>query len=198
MPTFFTPPEFQGQAELTCATGLSVVSQGLWQFSQAGYNDSATFGVSLTHPRPQASGLLHVRAQNWNIAVVGNSLTPWVVDGVEIYGAAQCQITVTGRWLVVLQDNSNSFNGVGVEHSGSIITDQGSTGFWGTYQGAQTRYVIQGSAVSGGAQDTFSSHVFEARCEQTTSTDNSNRQYQSNTVCRPAWVYSFAKSWQVS
>jgi hypothetical protein len=198
MPSFFTPPGFAGSAELTVATGLSVQRQGLWQFSQPGYNDGVTFGVSLTHPAPQASGELWVRAHAWPIAVIGNELTPWTQDSQEIYPASQCRIMVTGRWMVVLQSNSNSFNGVGVEYSGSITTDQGSTGFWGTYQGPLTSYLIQGSGVTGGALDTFTDHVFEARCEQATTTVNSNRQYQSNTICRPAWIYSYSKSWQVS
>jgi hypothetical protein len=56
MPTFVTP--YSGSAELTANTGLTVVDAGLWRYSQAGYNDGATFGLSLGHPNPLSGGLL--------------------------------------------------------------------------------------------------------------------------------------------
>jgi len=58
MSTFYTPPGYTGQAELTASTGLVVTDQGLWRFSQSGYNDGATFGLSLTFPSPQDGGNL--------------------------------------------------------------------------------------------------------------------------------------------
>jgi hypothetical protein len=30
------------------------------------------------------------------------------------------------------------------------------------------------------------------------STENSNREFQSNTITRPVWAYSYVKQWQTS
>ena len=57
-------------------------------------------------------------------------------------------------------------------------------------------YVIQGSGVEGGAQDTFSDHEFYCRLTELATTDNSNYEFQSNTTSRPVWAYSYSKSWQ--
>ena len=89
MPTFFTPPGYSGTAELTASTGLSVIDQGSWSFSGSGFNDGATFGLSLGYPissQPQdfsygpttgtvptlSGGLLHLSATDWTIPVIGN------------------------------------------------------------------------------------------------------------------------------
>jgi hypothetical protein len=198
---FITPQEFQGSAMLSASTGLQVVEAGLWRFSQAGYNDSATFGLTLTHPSPLESGLLNLQAVNWPIAVIGNDLTAYTdPDSGVTYSADQCRITVTGAWWVQRQVNSNSYNSFGVDHSGVTDTDLGtrSMGPWLlNFRSRSATYVRQGSAVSGGAQDTFSNHVFFCRITETASSDNSNRQFQSNTVARPVWAYTFSKSWQI-
>ena len=198
---FITPPEFQGASELTASNGLQIVDAGLWRFSQSGYNDSATFGVALTHPSPLSSELLHLQAVNWPIAVIGNDLTAYTdPDSGVTYSADQCRITVTGAWWVQRQVNSNSYNSFGVDHSGVTDTDLGtrSMGPWLlNFRSRSATYVRQGSAVSGGAQDTFSNHVFFCRITETASSDNSNRQFQSNTVARPVWAYTFSKSWQI-
>ena len=213
MPTFITP--FSGTAELTASNGLSIIDQGQYTFSQSGYNDSATFGLSLGGPhragqgveplptQPITGGLLHLRGENWTIAGVGNTLTAYTdPDTGQTYSAAQCQISVTGRWQVVRQPNSNSFNGVGIIYGGETQTDLGSRDmgpvFLLSYTSPPATYVIQGSAVDGGAQDTFSSQVFECRCTETVSTENSNREFQSNTITRPVWVYSYVKQWQTA
>jgi hypothetical protein len=87
MPTFITP--YSGTAELTASNGLTVIDQGTYTFSQNGYNDSATFGLSLGGPRragqgveplptePITGGLLHLRGENWTIAGIGNALTAY-------------------------------------------------------------------------------------------------------------------------
>jgi hypothetical protein len=197
---FITPIEFQGSAELSASTGLEVVELGNWQFNQPGYVDYATFGVSLTHPEPLESGLLHLRARNWNIAVIGNDLTPYTdPDSGITYSAEQCRITVKGFWSVVRQVNSNSYNSFGVDHLGETVTDQGSrsmTPWLLNFTASPTTYVIQGSAVTGGARNTFSSHEFYCRITESASTDNSNGLFQSNTTARPVWVYSYSKQWQ--
>lgn len=210
MATFITP--FSGQAELTASTGLEVIEQGTWRFSQNGYNDGATWGVSLggpLRPTPDApvytadSGLLHLRAQDWRIASVGNTLTSFTDPGTGItYGADRCRIVVTGAWQVLRSPNSNSFNGQGVIYTGMTETDEGSrsmTPFLLNYRTLTSRsYLIQGAAVEGGAQNTFSSHVFYCRCRESVTTDNSNREFQSNSVATPVWAYSYSKSWQIS
>ena len=213
MSTFITP--FSGTAELTASNGLTVIDQGTYTFSQNGYNDSATFGLSLGGPRragqgveplptePITGGLLHLRGENWTIAGIGNTLTSYTdpLTGLT-YSAAQCRISVTGRWQVIRQPNSNSFNGVGIIYGGITETNLGSRTmgpvFLLSYTSPPATYVIQGSAVEGGAQDTFSSQVFECRCTETVSTENSNREFQSNTITRPVWAYSYVKQWQTS
>lgn len=206
MPTFITP--YSGSAELTASTGLSVIEQGSWRFSQSGYNDGATFGVSLTGPNrgdpgaPTVSptaGLLHLRAQNWPIAEIGNELTEYN-DGLVTYPASKCRIQVTGQWQVIRQPNSNSFNGVGVIYTGRTETDEGNRDMNPFLLNLTTTpavtYTIQGSGVDGGAVDTFSNHIFYCRITETATTDNSNHEFQSNSIARPAWVYTYAKSWQ--
>jgi hypothetical protein len=54
----------------------------------------------------------------------------------------------------VRQQNSNSFNGQGITYGGQTTTDQGGRSqgpYLLTYQSALATYVIQGSAVVGGA-----------------------------------------------
>ena len=209
MPTFITP--FAGTAALTTATGLQVRDRGAWLLSQAGYNDGITWGVSLGGPRvaaPEAavadpgSGRLDLRAENWSIAVIGNQLTAYTDPSTGItWGADRCRIEVRGRWSVRRQPNSNSFNGPGVIYSGVTDTDEGGRVMGPAlldYDTPQvTLYRIQGSAVDGGAEDTFSSHVFFCRVEQRVTTDNSNRAFQSNSTVTPQWIYSYSKSWQI-
>lgn len=198
MSTFITP--YSGSAELTASNGLEIVDSGLWRFSQAGYNDGATFGLSLTHPDPTAGGLLHLRGEDWPIAVIGNELTSYTDPATsEFYPADTCRITVTGNWLVVRQQNSNSYNSFNISYVGLTQTDLGSREMSPsllTYSSPTAQYVIQGSAVTGGAVDTFSTQVFECRVTESSSSTNSNREYQSNTVTRPVFVYSYSKSWQ--
>jgi hypothetical protein len=209
MPTFITP--FFGQSELTASSGLEIIDQGQWNFSQSGYNDGVTFGVSLggpIKPAPDAptadvtSGELHLRAQNWTIAEVGNSLTSYTdPDSGITYPPEKCKIQVTGRWVVLRSPNSNSFNGTGVIYQGRTDTDEGArdmTPFLLNFQAPrQQTYVIQGSGVDGGALNTFSGHVFFCRCRETVTSDNSNRAFQSNSIARPAWQYFYSKSWQI-
>ena len=209
MPTFITP--ITGTAQLTTATGLTVISQGRWLFSQSGYNDSVTWGVSLGGPTqgaPRAptatvdSGVLHLQAQAWTIAGAGNTLTAYTdPDTGTTYGADRCRILVTGAWRVPRRPNSNSFNSTGVIYTGLTATDEGERSMtpyllnYETY--APRSYVIQGAAVSGGAQDTFTAHVFYCRCTETATTDNSNREFQSNSTASPVWAYTYSKSWQI-
>ena len=210
MTTFVTP--ISGTAALTTATGLSVISQGRWLFSQSGYNDSATWGVSLGGPvvaAPKAptatvdSGLLYLQAQGWTIAGAGNTLTSYTdPDTGDTYGPELCRILVTGAWSVPRRPNSNSFNSTGVIYNGLTETDEGERSMdpyllnYQTY--APRSYVIQGSAVSGGAQDTFTPHVFYCKCSESVTTDNSNREFQSNSIATPVWAYTYSKSWQIS
>lgn len=199
MPTFITP--YSGQAELIVATGLNIINQDRWTFDQDQYVDGATFGLSLWPPGVQSGGLLHVEAENWTIAVIGNSLTSYTDPDTHVtYPASQCRITVTGRWQVIRQQNSDSFNSFGVVYAGTTVTDLG-TAVMGpdlkNYFSPYATYIIQGADVTGGAQDTFSGQVFSCQVTETTSTENSNGQYQSNSITRPAWVYSYSKSWQI-
>jgi hypothetical protein len=209
MPAFITP--MSGIAALTTTTGLQVVDRGVWLFSQAGYNDGISWGVSLGGPRvpaPEAavadpsSGVLHLRAQGWTIAGVGNELTAYTDPSTGItYGADRCRIEVTGRWLVPRRPNSNSFNGPGIIYSGITETDEGNRIMGPALLDYETpsasTYRIQGPAVEGGATDTFSPHVWFCRLEQQATTDNSNRAFQSNSTVTPQWIYSYSKSWQV-
>jgi len=209
MPTFITP--VSGQAALTTTTGLAVISQGTWRFSESGYNDGVTWGVSLGGPRTGApdaaagdpgSGLLHLRAQGWTIAGVGNTLTAYTDPDTGItYGADRCRILIRGQWRVPRRPNSNSFNGIGVIYTGRTETDQGDRDMTPFLLDLVTEppvtYRIQGAAVEGGAEDTFSSHVFFCRCTENVTTDNSNRAFQSNSIAQPQWVYAYSKSWQI-
>jgi hypothetical protein len=209
MTTFVTP--ISGTAALTTSTGLTVISQGSWLFSQSGFNDGITWGVSLGGPTEAAlkavaatvsSGVLHLAAQNWPIQGAGNTLTAFTDPDTGItYGAERCRISVTGGWRVPRRPNSNSFNSTGVIYTGVTETDEGSRSMtpfllnFDTY--VLETYVIQGAAVEGGAEDTFSPHVFFCQCSETVTTDNSNREFQSNSTAAPAWHYEFAKSWQI-
>jgi hypothetical protein len=197
MPTFITP--YSGTGELTASNGLEIVEPGLWQFSKSGYNDGATFGLSMTYPSPESGGKLHLQAQAWNIPP-GSDLDSYTDPITHItYPAETCRIEITGRWVVMRRQNSNSFNGVGVEYGGKTSTDQGDRdmGPWLlNYESVLATYVRQGSGVTGGAQDTFSDHVFRCEITETSTSDNSNRLYQSNTTVRPTWVYIYSKSWQ--
>jgi hypothetical protein len=217
MPVFVTPPGFSGTAELTASTGLEVVSQGIWTFSQAGYNDGATFGASLGWPDPQlvgrfssaapklpatpiTAGVLSLRAQNWQIPV-GSDLSEYTDPATHVtYTAAQCRVVITGQWIVIRQVNSNSYNSFGVERSGLTVTDQGSRSMdpWLLdFVSEPATYVIQGSEVTGGARNTFSDHVWTCEITESATTDNSNYAFQSNTIARPVWAYTYSKSWQV-
>ena len=198
MPTFFAPANLQGTAELTATNGLTVIEQGLWLFSRSGYNDQATFGLSLTYPKPANGGELKLEATNWPIAVVGNQLTDYVGEDSVFYPASRCRILITGNWQIIRQQNSNSFNSVGVEYSGHTHTDISNRDYWGTFLTNTVTYVIQGADVEGGAMDTFTDHLFYAHMTEATTSDNSNRLYQSNTISRPVWAYTYSKSWQIS
>jgi hypothetical protein len=200
MSTFVTP--FSGSAELTANSGLTVVDPGLWRYSQAGYNDGATFGLSLGHPNPLAGGTLHLRAENWTIAVVGNELTSYTdPDTGQTYGPELCRIVITGAWSVVRQQNSNSYNSFNITYTGTTVTDLGDRSMNPSllnYVSPQATYVIQGSGVAGGAQDTFTDHVWEFRATESAASTNSNREFQSNTITRPVWIYTYSKSWQTA
>jgi len=215
---FITPPELSGTGELTASNGLVVQSQGLWQFSQAGYNDGATFGLSLGWPdqsyvgeytygapppprEPLSGGELLLRAQGWSIPG-GTALEPYTDPGTGVtYPAAACQIVIMGAWSVSRLVNSNSYNSFGVQRTGRTETDLGSRDMdpWLlSYTSPQASYVIQGSAVEGGAQDTFTGHEFRCRITETATTDNSNYAFQSNTTVRPTWIYVYIRRWQIS
>lgn len=208
MPTFITP--ISGTAQLTTTTGLEIISQGAWLFSQAGFNDDVSWGVSLGGPTEAAlkapaatvsSGVLSLTAQNWTIQGAGNTLTAFTDPDTGVtYGPERCRISVTGGWRVPRRPNSNSFNSTGVIYTGLTETDEGSrtmTPFLLNFDTHELEtYVIQGAAVEGGAEDTFSPHVFFCQCSESVTTDNSNREFQSNSVASPAWRYQFAKSWQ--
>ena len=148
------------------------------------------------------SGLLHLQAQGWTIEGAGNTLTAYTdPDTGQTYGPERCRILVTGAWSVPRRPNSNSFNSTGVIYNGLTQTDEGERSMtpyllnYETY--APRSYVIQGSAVSGGAQDTFSGQVFFCKCTESATTDNSNREFQSNSVATPLWRYTYSKSWQI-
>jgi len=216
---FFTPPGYSGSSELSASTGLEIIDQGRWQFSQAGYNDGATFGLGLSWPnhgyngqfdygappanrQPLSGGILHVAATDWPIAVIGNQLTDYTdPDTLITYTASQCQITVSGRWQVTRQQNSNSFNSFGVLYDGLTETDQGSRTMnpWLlTYISGVETYVIQGADVQGGALDTFSTHDFYCRVTELATSNNSNFEFQSNTITRPVWTYTYSKRYEIT
>ena len=198
---FYTPAGYSGSSELTASNGLTIEDQGLWRFSQSGYNDSATFGLSLTHPKPTTGGELHLKAQNWPIANVGNELQSYTNPNTgETYTADQCRIEIRGQWQVLRQPNSNSWNSIGVEWTGDTNTDLGDrtmSPYLLNYYTNFATYVIQGSAVTGGAQDTFSSRIFYCRCTESVVGENSNKEFQSNTIVRPTWAYSYSMSWEI-
>lgn len=198
---FYTPPGYTGSAELTASNGLDIVDSGRWTFSRSGYNDGATFGLSLTHPKPMSGGELNLTATNWLIQDVGNELTSYYnPDTGETYPADQCRIQVTGKWQVIRQPNSNSYNSFGVTWSGTTNTDQGGRSmdlYLLNYVSGVATYTIQGSAVTGGAMNSFSNHEFYCRVTESTQTDNSNKEFQSNTITRPTWVYTYTKSWEI-
>jgi hypothetical protein len=200
MSTFVTP--YSGSAELTASNGLSVVELGLWRFNGAGYVDRATFGLSLGSSNPNDTGRLVLAARNWTIAAIGNTLTAYTdPETGTTYPAAACRIAVTGRWSVTRQVNSNSFNSVGVQFQALTETDQGSRTMNPSllnYVAEPITLVIQGADVEGGAVDTFSNREFFCRVTESTTTDNSNRQYQSNTLVTPVWAYEYSKSWQIN
>lgn len=215
---FYTPTGYTGTAQLTASTGLTVLAAGLWRFSQQGYNDGTTFGLSLSWPNhgyngeftygappaqvtPLSGGELHLSATDWPIAVVGNTLTDYTDPDTHItYPASQCRILVVGCWSVMRQPNSNSFNSFGVLWDGNTETDQGSrtmNPYLLNYQSDLATYVIQGADVTGGAMDTFSSHEFWVKATELASSTNSNYEFQSNTTTSPAWVYTYTKSWEI-
>ena len=200
--TFYTPPGYSGQAQLTASTGLTVIDQGLWRFSQSGYNDGATFGLSLTLPSPLDGGNLILTARDWAIAVVGNELTSYTnPDTSETYPASQCRIQVTGRWEVIRQQNSNSFNSFNITYNAFTATDQGDRLMAPNLLNLFTPYAtyeIQGTDVTGGAKDTFSNHEFFCRSTEIAASTNSNKEFQSNTILRPVWAYTYSKSWQTA
>ena len=201
MPTFITPIGYSGSAELTAANGLQIVSLGHWRYSQAGYNDGATFGVSLTYPEPLSSEQLRISATNWPIATIGNQLISYTdPDSGITYSADRCRIEIIGRWNVLRQVNSNSYNSFGVEHTGLTETDQGSesmTPYLLSFTAEWSKYVIQGSDVAGGTVDTFSSREFWCQLTESAASDNSNKLFQSNTIARPVWQYQYSMSWQI-
>jgi hypothetical protein len=200
MPTFVTP--YSGSEELTASNGLSVIDAGLWTFGRQGYNDGATFGLSLGHPNPLSGGLLHLRAEDWPIAEVGNELTSYTDPDTSItYGPELCRIVVTGAWQVIRQQNSNSYNSFNITYSATTATDLGDRSmnpYLLSFVSPTATYIIQGAGVDGGAQDTFTTRVFECRATETAASTNSNREFQSNTITRPVWAYTYSKSWQTT
>lgn len=227
---FYTPPGYTGTAELTASNGLEIVDQGRWRFSQQGYNDGATFGLSIGAPystawydygadtrdvsqlygnNPQyippapylSGGELYLRARDWPIVIIGNDLTDYDDPTYGFLPADTCRITITGSWWVVRQQNTNSYNSFNINYRGRTVTDQGDRNMDPnllTLITGDTTYFIQGSSVTGGAQDTFSNHEFFVRVTEESNSTNSNREFQSNTITRPVWVYTYAKSWEIS
>jgi hypothetical protein len=200
MPTFITP--YSGSAELTANSGLNTIDSGLWRYSQAGYNDGATFGLSLGQPNPLSGGLLHLRGVDWPIAVIGNELTSYTdPDTSTTYGPDVCRIVVTGAWQVIRQQNSNSYNSFNITYNANTFTNLGDRDmnpYLLNYGSPTATYIIQGSAVDGGAVDTFSSQVFEFKATESAASTNSNKEFQSNTIVRPVFVYNYSKSWQTA
>jgi hypothetical protein len=215
---FITPTGYSGTAELTASNGLEIVDQGRWGFSRQGYNDGATFGLSLGWPdkgyngeydyggpgskvEPLTGGNLKLSAENWSIANIGNELTEYYDPETDTtYPASQCRIQVTGGWQVIRQPNSNSYNSFGVSWTGTTKTDQGDREmgpYLLNFVSPRATYVIQGADVTGGAQDTFSNHIFYCHATETATSSNSNNEFQSNTIIRPVWVYAYSKSWEI-
>lgn len=215
----YIPPGYSGSSELTASNGLTVVSPGRWLFSRAGYNDGATFGLSMGWPdtayngefsygapppesKPLSGGLLHLQAQDWEIAGVGNSLQSYTDPTTgDVYSEAQCKITVTGYWQVYRHQNSSSYNSFNVSYIGTTSTDQGDRVMDPsllTLIEQPTTYVIQGADVTGGARNTFSPHEFWCKVTEEASSTNSNNEFQSNTVTRPTWVYTYSMGWEIT
>jgi hypothetical protein len=198
--TFITP--YSGTAVLTPVTGLVIVDQGLWRYNPERLESGTVFELSLTSPTPLTGGELYLRAQNWSIAEIGNELTSYTdPDSGTTYGPELCRITVRGRWQVPRSQNSDSYNSFGIDYDADTRTSQGDISMSPQLFGYTTQYqtfVIQGAAVTGGALDTFSHHVFYCRLTEVASSDNSNRQFQSNTTTQPVYRYSYSKSWQIS
>lgn len=215
---FYTPPGYSGSAVLTASTGLTIVNQSRWRFSQAGYNDGATFGLSLSWPdktvngqydygppgqkiKPLSGGLLEVEAQDWTIPVIGNQLTSYTdPDTSQTYPASQCRILITGQWKVNRLPNSNSYNSFGVSWVGITETDLGTREmdpYLLNYYSPSASYVIQGANVTGGAENTFSDHKFYCRVTESATSDNSNHEFQSNTITSPVWAFTYSKSWEI-
>ena len=219
MPTFITPPGYSGSAALNASTSLTVIDQGRWFFSKQGFNDGASFGLGLhwptspsgdffydngpynPPPHPQSGGILYLTAENWTIPVIGNTLQSYTDPDTSItYGPDRCQILLVGKWQVYRQQNSNSYNSFNIAYIGTTETDQGGRSMDPdllTYDSPNTAYVIQGSSVEGGARDSFSDHLFYVRVTEEASTTNSNNEFQSNTITRPVWTYTYAMSWQI-
>lgn len=215
---FYTPPGYSGSAQLTASTGLTINDQGRWRFSQQGYNDRATFGLSLGWPdtayngefdygspgsqiRPLTGGLLSLSATNWTIPVIGNTLRSYTDPDTSItYPESQCRIQIHGQWQVTRQQNSNSYNSFGILYTGVTETDLGSRTFNPnllSYNTIYATYTIQGADVTGGALDTFSDHEFFCRVTEATSSNNSNNEFQSNTITTPIFVYTYNMSWEI-
>jgi len=216
--TFYTPPGYSGSAQLTASTGLTINAQGRWRFSQQGYNDRITFGLSLGWPdtayngefdygspgaqvKPLSGGLLSLSATNWTIPVIGNTLQSYTdPDTLITYPATQCRIQIQGQWQVSRQQNSNSYNSFGVIYDGVTETDLGSRISKPnllSYNTTYATYTIQGVDVTGGAIDTFSGHEFFCRVTEATSSKNSNNEFQSNTVTSPVFAYTYSMSWEI-
>lgn len=216
---FYTPPGYTGTAELTASNGLTVIDQGRWSFSQAGYNDRATFGLSMGWPDkpvygeynyggspapipPLTGGILHLSATNWPIAVIGNELTDYTDPDTGLtYPAATCRIQVTGQWQVMRGQNSNSYNSFNVTYNATTSTDQGDRAMNPSllnYVPGLVTYTIAGADVTGGARNTFSAHEFYVRATEAATSSNSNNEFQSNTVIRPVWAYTYTKSWEIN
>ena len=215
---FYTPPGYSGSAQLTASNGLNINDQGRWRFSQQGYNDGITFGLSLGWPdkayngefdygspgsqiKPLTGGLLSLSATNWTIPIIGNTLQSYTdPDTLITYPATQCRIQVRGQWQVTRQQNSNSYNSFGVIYNGLTDTDLGnriSNPNLLSYNTPYATYTIQGEDVTGGAIDTFSNHTFFCRVTEATSSKNSNNEFQSNSVTSPVFVYTYNMSWEI-
>jgi hypothetical protein len=181
---------------------LQIRDIALYQFSGPGFNNGQTFGLTLAHPKPLSGGELHLSAQNWRIGDIGNDLVSYTdPDSGITYPASKCRITVTGHWSVTRKQNSNSFNSVGILYSGQTETDQATREMTDNdllnLNPPDVTYVIQGSGVDGGAINTFGTHVFYCKVTEQATSDNSNKQFTSNTVTTPVWVYEWTRSWQV-
>jgi|688.fasta_scaffold466454_2 hypothetical protein len=197
MATFITP--YTGQAQLTVSNGLQIVDQAAWRFQPPANVDGITFGVTLANEYNADSGELHLRAVNWTIAEIGNSLTSYTDPETHItYPASQCQISVTGRWQIRRTINTASNTSQGVLYNSYTLTDQGDRLKAGTWYTPYHTFVIQGADVDGGAINTFSDHEFFCRIKERTATRNTNGLYVSNTIASPVWAYTYSKSWQTA